>query len=232
MNSTPDVFSLVRISQQCSTKSHRGTYGCFFPFCLFISRVACLFSSVSNKRLLHRDAWWKHRMLDPSCAYLVTCFLVFTGQTRSYRKGVKVISILVRTTAYQFHEKIPLGKEYPHWLQPHPASTPPCPCPSEDDSVCTLLGSLGSYFSNVVFQRPIQPFLGGGGQTNKQINVISHAPPLLKCSFSMELVPRMLETPPVVICGYCQCFTRNFLQLVRAKENQITCGLSKAGMHI
>lgn len=167
MNSTPDVFSLVRISQQCSTKSHRGTYGCFFPFCLFISRVACLFSSVSNKRLLHRDAWWKHRMLDPSCAYLVTCFLVFTGQTRSYRKGVKVISILVRTTAYQFHEKIPLGKEYPHWLQPHPASTPPCPCPSEDDSVCTLLGSLGSYFSNVVFQRPIQPFLGGGG-TNKQ----------------------------------------------------------------
>lgn len=73
---------------------------------------------------------------------------------------------------------------------------------------------------------------GGGGQTNKQINVISHAPPLLKCSFSMELVPRMLETPPVVICGYCQCFTRNFLQLVRAKENQIMCGLSKAGMHI
>lgn len=74
--------------------------------------------------------------------------------------------------------------------------------------------------------------VGGGGEANKQINVISHAPRLLKCSFSMELVPRMLETPPVVICGYCHCFTPNFLQLVRAKANQIMCGLSKAGMHI
>lgn len=52
-------------------------------------------------------------------AFLVTCFSVFGGQTRSYREKAKV-SLLERTTAYQLHEKH-------HWERSTRIdSEPPC----------------------------------------------------------------------------------------------------------
>lgn len=151
MNSTPKVFSLVHISRQCSSKSHGGHLQTRSPFCSFISWVACLSSSVSEKRSLHRGAWWQHRMLDANCAYLVTCFSVFGGQTRSYREKSK------GQHSWEEHSiptswKTPLGKEYPHRLRPTLLPLHPVPA-LQGMALCAQCSGVWAPISPMLYSR-------------------------------------------------------------------------------
>lgn len=195
------------------------------PFCSFISWVARLFSSVSKKRSLHRGAWWEHRMLDANCAYLVTCFSVFGGQTRSYREKAKV-SILERTTAYQLHEKH-------HWERStHIDSDPPCfhstPSLPFRGWLCVHFAwEFGLLFPQCCIPEASTVILSFLKKDKRKEFLM----PLLcwNAAFLWSLFPvECRERPQWSFVGTAIALLNFFTSL----EQKIVCGLAKAGMHI